>query len=381
MTKRRGTASKPRPAGGGLGDLLDIAAVEPRGLVLTSSGRYVRVLALDRVPNLFSANDQERADAMGARQALCASIPDGQELAFMVCRDPLPAEQVGAQDARAVRDAARRDLDEGHPESARARLRLAAMTDATIELASSGDQGASFARHYALAIWTPNADGLRERVDDLLGRRQEHARVIEFGRHYEAASASAEFVNQVAASLSDQGVGVRRVEGPEVLELLWERLHPAAGAHPRPDRLRDVCAPVLEQSGRAAARRRARLVDALCEGFEELDIPAAAIDDRDPRFVRHADGTLEEVVYLSRQPQSTDPWWLDPLSLTSLSSTLVVRIRPHERSLTRLKVSANARRKSDAIETEHRKGRRVTREDIRVAEEVEVVEDEMQRRV
>lgn len=373
-------ATDDRPERTPLADLLDIAAIEPHGLIVTSSGRYVRMLALDRVPNLFSAPDVDLESVLESREALCGSIPDNQEVLFLINRDPMPAALVGAEDTAVARAVAQHDLRLEDRDSARTRLRLNQMTAQTLELAATGDLGASWARHYAIVVWTPVAESMNERFADLRDRREEHAKVLDFTRHYEAASDSADFLATVSAILSDQEVVTRRVDGPEALSLTWERLHPAAGPHPEPERLAALCAPIIEQQPAAAAARRAELVNELCAGLPDYEIPEAGIDNNDPRWLRHSDGTLEEVLYLSRQPQTTDPWWLDSLSLTSLSSTLLVRIRPHERAITRMKISANARRKNDVLDTQERKGRRVTREDLRVIEEVEAAEDDMAQR-
>jgi|LSQX01.2.fsa_nt_gb hypothetical protein len=372
------TPKPPKPQTSPLAELIDVAAVEPHGLILTTTGRYVRILALDRTPNLFSAGAQDREDVIAARRELCASIPDGQELWVLVQRDPMPPELVGAEDRETAHAVARQDLEDGDHDSAQARIRLHRMTASTLDLAATGAIGASWARHYVAVVWTPQADTMRDRLTDLRAPADNGARRVDFRRHYDAAADSAEYAAYVEAALSDHDVITRRIDGAEALALIWERLHPAAGQHPDPERLAALCSPVIDQDGTNAGRRRAAIVNELCAELPDHEIPAASIDDSDPRFLRHGDGTLEEVLYLSRQPQTTDPWWLDPFSLTGLSSTLVVRIRPHERSWARIQTSANARRKNDVLDTQHTKGRRITREDERVAAEVETVEDELQ---
>ncbi len=374
----RQAAKPPKPTSTALAELLDIAAIEPNGLILTTTGKYVRLLSLDRIPNLFSAQDSETADTLRAREELCASIPDGQEIWFLSVRDPMPPELVGAEDRETARAVAAYDLARDDAESARMRVRLHTMTAATLELAAHGELGASWARHYALVVWTPTAETNRERLADAWVQKEDHARKLDFRRHYEAAIESNDFLGYVHAALSDMEILTRRVEGPEALTLIWERLHPAAGPHPDPLRLAELCAPITAQTPQEAGRVRARIVDELCAALPDHEIPAAAIDDSDPRWLRHADGTLEETLYLSRQPQTIDPWWLDSLSLTGLCSTVAVRIRPHERMWTRVKVSANARRKNDVLDTQAARGRRITREDERVVAEVETVEDELQ---
>ena len=56
---------------GSLGDVLPVALVEPDGLIVTTDGRYVRLIECDRVPNTITA-DPSISRGSGTRSRSCA---------------------------------------------------------------------------------------------------------------------------------------------------------------------------------------------------------------------------------------------------------------------------------------------------------------------
>ena len=58
---------------GSLGSVLPIALVEPDGLIVTTDGRYVRVIECDRVPNTITADPSELGRI---EELLRAPVPD-----------------------------------------------------------------------------------------------------------------------------------------------------------------------------------------------------------------------------------------------------------------------------------------------------------------
>ena len=73
---------------GSLASVLPIALVEPDGLIVTTDGRYVRVIECDRVPNTITADPSELARIESCFAHLCRIVrgladPDaGGELGF-----------------------------------------------------------------------------------------------------------------------------------------------------------------------------------------------------------------------------------------------------------------------------------------------------------
>ena len=92
--------------------MLPIALVEPDGLIITTDGRYVRVIECDRVPNTITADPSELARIEDAFAHLCRIIPDRQGLTILAQTDPVPID-----DALAGRRA--RDRDRGRAGPAR----------------------------------------------------------------------------------------------------------------------------------------------------------------------------------------------------------------------------------------------------------------------
>ena len=91
-----------------IGELVDIAALEPDGLVVTTGGVYVRVIECQHVPNVISADPSVLAQVESGWAELCAAIPDLQGLSFYAQTDP-----IGVADA--MRDDRPRDVAPRHP--------------------------------------------------------------------------------------------------------------------------------------------------------------------------------------------------------------------------------------------------------------------------
>ena len=92
---------------GSLGELLPIAAVEPDGLMVTTDGRYVRLIECQRVPNAITADAEPPA---GSRAGVPGAVP----------RDPRPPVAGGLRADRSDPD--RRGARRG-PRPRRGRLR------------------------------------------------------------------------------------------------------------------------------------------------------------------------------------------------------------------------------------------------------------------
>ena len=79
MTALPATRSRDRRVGA-IGDLIDIAAVEPDGLIVTRDGMYVRVIDCEFVPNPITADPSQIASIEDGWASLFAAIPDHQGL-------------------------------------------------------------------------------------------------------------------------------------------------------------------------------------------------------------------------------------------------------------------------------------------------------------
>jgi hypothetical protein len=113
---------------GSLGEVLPVALVEPDGLIVTTDGRYVRVIECDRVPNTITADPADLARISDAFTHLCRIIPDRQSLMILAQTDPVAIDDALDPDANATRTAAEQDRRGDNHRLAEARELLFAAT-------------------------------------------------------------------------------------------------------------------------------------------------------------------------------------------------------------------------------------------------------------
>ena len=80
-TRPRRARSRDRRVGA-IADLVDVAALEPDGLIVTRDGTYVRVIDCEFVPNPITADSAEISSIEDGWASLFAAIPDHQGLAL-----------------------------------------------------------------------------------------------------------------------------------------------------------------------------------------------------------------------------------------------------------------------------------------------------------
>jgi hypothetical protein len=134
------------PRVGSLAAGLPVSLVEPDGLLITTDGRYVRLIQCDRVPNTITADPSELKRIEDAFSSLCRIIPDRQSLVIYAHTDPVGIEEALAVDERATEAAAAQDLADGNPELARTRRLLYLATRQTVIAAAGAEQPAVAAR-------------------------------------------------------------------------------------------------------------------------------------------------------------------------------------------------------------------------------------------
>ncbi len=313
---------------GSLGELVPVSLVEPDGLIVTTDGRYVRVIECDRVPNTITADPAQLARVEAAFAHLCQTIGDRQSLMILAQTDPVPIADALASDREATRVAAAQDHAAGQPDLARARRRLLAATEQTVIAAADAEQPAVAARWWVVVPYRPVIDDPRRQLQALAAGAKH--RVL-WAAHRDAAVESLRYCAQVDGALRRAGIDTWPLDGTQTLALLWERLHPAAETTPDFQRLADACQVAAATDPEVAARVRHELLEAVCEN------PSASLDvGEHPAWIRHADGSLEETIHLATPPLATDPSWLAHLLTCPLPATLAVHIsvgvRSRERS-------------------------------------------------
>src|SRR5947209_13526397 len=119
-----------------LGDLLPVVLVERDGLIVTTDGRYVRLIECEQVPNTITADPPALAQIEGAFAHLCRLIPDRQSLVIYAQTDPVPMREALARDREATEISAEQDRLDGRPQLASARERLLEATIQTVRAAT-----------------------------------------------------------------------------------------------------------------------------------------------------------------------------------------------------------------------------------------------------
>ena len=152
----------------------------------------------------------------------------------------------------------------------------------------------------------------------------------------------------------------------------WERLHPACSELPDLDRLAGACQIAAATTAPQAARARHQILAAVASD------PAAGIDAREsPAWLRHRDGTLEEIIHLATPPQTTDPSWLAHLLSCPLPATLAVHIRVGVRSREQARQRRRWQRLRAAVRYKDRRDRLVGSEEEEALEEASLVDAEL----
>jgi hypothetical protein len=312
---------------GSLGALLGIAAVEPDGLIVTDSGRYVRVIACERVPNAITAAQT----------------------------DPIPIDDALAQDEHRVRVACEHDHLHGREELADARRWFLAAQQQSVIRAAGSDQPAVAARWWVVVPYRPVLDDLRSQFKAAMtvGRA-----ATSWAAHQRSAVESLGIAEQIQAQLAAAGIDAYLLDGVQALACLWERLHPAASDLPNMRQFQDAVQIVNATTASEAAAHRHRIIRSLCDGPSPVGVDAS-----DPRWLRHADGTIEEILHLGTPPAQTSPWWLMHLLACPLPVTVAVHISVGSRSRVQARTRRRWKRLAASIEYKRRRGQIVGGED------------------
>lgn len=351
-----------------LAELLPIAAVEPDGLIVTTDGRYVRAIACEHVPNPVTAGDDALERITAGWSRLCGQIPDAQALQFVVQTDPLATRDALATDRARVEAAIDDDRHAGRDELAIVRGRLLAAQAETVHAAADSIAAAS-ARYFLIVPWVPER-GIRDQLA-ALRRQPGGVQRTSWLVHQRAARDSLRYAESLLAALSALGVDGRLLAPVEHLALLWERLHPAAEDLPDFDLLQGVAGILSCTDPDDARRERGELLDLLTHGA------GFSVAEQGGRVMRHADGTVEEVLHLATQPAATSPWWLAYLLETQLPSTLTVHVTVDDRARSRHRERRRWARLRTAVDFKERRGHLVGHDEREALQEAEDLDAEL----
>ena len=359
---------------GSLGSVLPVSLVEPDGLIVTTDGRYVRVIECDRVPNTITADPSELRRIEDCFAHLCRIIPDRQGLVVLAQTDPVPIADALAADVRATEIAADRDRLAGQPALAAARVRLMAATRQTVRAAAGAEQPAVAARWWVVVPYRPVIDDGREQLRAMAAGARGRT-LLE--THCDAAVESSRLIRQVEAVLRRAGIDTWLLDGTQALSLLWERLHPAAElSEDEEERLLEQLAGACEvadaTSVEEASEVRHRILGAICGS------PRAVIDiGEHPSWLRHEDGTVEETIHFATPPLATDASWLAHLLSCPLPATLAVHIGVGVRSREKHRQRRRWQRLRAAVRYKERRDRLVGSDEEDALDEAAVMDAEL----
>ncbi len=358
---------------GSLGSVLPVALVEPDGLLVTTDGRYVRLLECERVPNTITADGGALAQVERAFADVCRLIGDRQSLVIYAQTDPVPIDDALLCDREATAIAVGQDRRDELLELASARERLLAATEQTVIAAAGAEQPAVSARWWVAVPYQPPIADLRAQLRTLAAGARGKTR---WETHREAAIQSLRYCEQIDAALRRAGIQTWLLDGTQTLALLWERLHPAAQQLPNLDALAGACEIASATTREHAALARHRTLTAICG-----DPPARVDLGEHPAWLCHQDGTLEEVIHLATAPQATDPSWLAHLLSCPLPATLAVHISVGVRAKEKARQRRRWQRLRAAVRYKDRRDRLVGPDEQEALEEAALIDSELSAQV
>jgi hypothetical protein len=347
---------RPGRRAGTVGDLIDIAAIEPDGLLISSEGVYVRVIECQRVPNVISADEHLIASIEDSWRELCAAIPDLQGLSFYAQTDPIGIGEAMLEDQQRVELAIADDLAHDRQDLARSRRRFLHAATQSVSTAARGEQPAVAARYWIAVPYIPHKHPMTALKDSWTHTGGQVRTSWE--AHQRAARESLRYAEQVIGRLAGMGVDPHLMGPVEVLAGSWERLHPNPQGMPDFQVLEHVAQIVQATTPQQATAHRQEILGALCSGDDPVGVDAS-----DPRWLRHADGTLEETLHLGTPPAATSPWWLAHLLQVPLPCTVAVHIRVGDRSRTRARQRRRWARLRAAIDYKDRRNKLIGSEE------------------
>src|SRR5437588_8905800 len=244
-----------------LAGLLPLSVLEPDGLIVTTRGRYVRMIECERVPNALTADPVTLGSIERAYANVCRAIPDHQGIVVYAQTDPVPLKEALETDLELTEAAANADRATGHHALAESRERLLEATTQTVLAAAGAEQPAVAARWWVAVPYSPRLETAGDQLRSLAARSR--GRTL-WSTHREAAIESARVSAQIEAALRAAGIETYPLDGTQTLALLWERLHPATDIECDLDRLAVACRVTSATTAEEARAARPGLVPAAC---------------------------------------------------------------------------------------------------------------------
>ena len=296
-------------------ELLDVAAIEPDGLLVGEDGLYVRYLQVGAV-NPLVVDQAEGEGISGAFTQVAGRLPDRQSLQLYVQATPLALEETLAGETQRSVQAAGTAEDSGEHLRARAIRRLGVCEEQSIRDTARLVCPLSL-RYVVVCPWRPAHRSMPRMPGRVLR--------IKSDAHGRAVRDSLRHCEGVRADLEAMGIDARLMAGDEVLDLLHGRMDPDAldaGGLPASFMAGEAVQPLTEGgSPEEAAARAQAIARAIC---------TAPISLADRSHVR-VGASLEQVLYVSLAPEQTWIGWLLHMMQAARPFSLSVHVQATER--------------------------------------------------
>lgn len=337
-----------------LADVIPIAAVEPDGLMVTSDGSYVRLLACRGVLKPRAGGAAHRELLRERLGTLAAHMPAGHGLQVLVEAEPLDPARALAGDWEQIQTAATAADEAGENGRGEAMRRLGFGLEQTVR--RSAPHIGAVALRWTIAVrWTPPG---------LARRGRGGARMIARTGHERAAADSARLAELVAGDLTAAGCHVESLDGDQALAALARMIDPVAEHVP------PVGVPrTLETADRTVAlEHRAELLQALG--------PARLQVERD-WIARPEAGEVEAIAHLAGAPGDTSVWWLLALMEVPPPWRLVVHVTATDRVRQRRRFRLRHRRLWADLRRRERDGKLISEDAYQQEREAAEIDAEL----
>lgn len=325
----------------GAGELLPVEAVDHNGLLVTSEGALVRILAVTP-PNPLIMSGADRAEIANAYCDLVSRLRPEQSLQFYVQARPINLDEILEASRREVTAWAGPLPSAGRPardELALSRWRLYAAMEESLRQ-HSDHQAAMQLNAYVVIPYVPGRYSARALLQLVRpgGTKLPVAPLDRaLGEHRRAVREGLSHLDTIRAELDALSLPTRLLSGAEVVELLWSRFNPTlADSGAQPGALDGVLCSLDEPVEPEVARERSRRLRELVAG--------SALDFAGSRRHARVDRDIEQTIYTATTADATYMGWLMGAAMTRQPFTMSVHVQALDRRAERTKLKMGYRR-------------------------------------
>jgi hypothetical protein len=339
LTKSKNTAAaQALPEAG---DLLAVEAIDRTGLIVTSEGALVRMLAVTP-PNPLILSAQERAQTAAAFCHLVCRLRPEQSLQFYVQARPVNLPEILADCRREVQAWAGEPPSPNHGARdplALSRWRMYSAMEESLRQ-HADDQAAMHVQAYVVVPYVPSQQAARAVLEQFKPGRRLPTSALErsITDHRRAVRESLAHTDSIRAELDALNLPVRLLNGEEAVALLWSRFNPTQsdrGRRPTPSGTEIVGE--LDTASDADEARSAALKLRGIVARSPLDFKDSA-----DHAVIHTD--VEQTIYAANTAEATHMGWLMAAMMTRQPYSLSVYVHALDRARERTRLKRGYRR-------------------------------------